>query len=99
MEDKGGVFTLSKLLECVISTSRISLPKLKNIDNPEYDISYQKQILKTLLEYMQTIKSTKSTFKNSIYKEHRFSFLVYEEYPAETMMKTFLVKDKVVKEA
>jgi hypothetical protein len=42
MEDKGAVFTLSKLLECVISTSRISLPKLKNIDNPEYDISYQK---------------------------------------------------------
>jgi len=48
---------------------------------------------------METIKSTKSTFKNSNYKEHRFSFLVYEEYPAEAMMKTFLVKDKVVKEA
>lgn len=45
---------------------------------------------------METIKSTKT--KQSNYKQQRFSFIVYEEYPEEVMLKTFLVKDRIVKE-
>ncbi len=43
------------------------------------------------------MKSTKNQFKNSIYKEHRFSFIIYDDYLKRIPVKTFIVKDKVVK--
>ena len=60
-------------------------------------------MFKTLLEYLETIKSTKTSFKAStVFKENRFSFILLEEYDIEDsskMMKTFFLKDKVVKES
>ena len=39
----------------------------------------QKETLKTLFEYMETVKSLKK--KKSKYGETRFSLIIYEEYP------------------
>lgn len=51
---------------------------------------------------MQAIKTTKTSAKNlELFREHRFSFILLEEYEYESekakMTKTFVLRDKVVK--
>mgnify|MGYP003687979311 CR=1 FL=1 len=41
---------------------------------------------------METVKSIKK--KKSHYDKERFSFIVFEEYPEEKMMKTVTVNDR-----
>ncbi len=40
--EKGELFTLSKFIELMVSCSRLTYSKLKNIENPEYDSAFQK---------------------------------------------------------
>ncbi len=52
---------------------------------------------------MEAIKSTKTSLKTlDRFREHKFSFILLEEYQnideTEKFMKTFVLKDKVVKE-
>jgi hypothetical protein len=35
INEKGQIFTISKFIECLVAASRIILPKLRQIDNPE----------------------------------------------------------------
>jgi hypothetical protein len=58
--------------------SRLSLTKLKQINDPEAEewMSRQKETLKILFEYMETIKTVKKKIKTK-YAEVRFSLIVF----------------------
>lgn len=52
-------------------------------------------MLRTLLEYMETVKTTNK--KKTKYMNERFCFIVLEEHPEQQLIKTIQVKDKVIK--
>ena len=60
-------------------------------------MSKQKEMLKILFEYMETIKTLKKKTKTR-YSETRFSLIIYEEYPEEQSIKKFTVNEKRIEE-
>ena len=60
-------------------------------------MSRQKEMLKILFEYMETIKTLKKKTKTR-YSETRFSLIIYEEYPEEQSVKKFTVNEKRIEE-
>ena len=60
-------------------------------------MSKQKEMLKILFEYMETIKTLKKKTKTR-YSETRFSLIIYEEYPEEQSVKKFTVNEKRIEE-
>jgi len=58
----------------------VSIDRLRDIEDPEWWFSHQKECLKALFEYMESIR-TKS--KNSLFQHARFTFIAYGEYKLE----------------
>ena len=58
----------------------VSACKLRDSENPEFWAEKQKDSLKTLLEYMESVKAKN---KNTRFKHVRFSFMLLEEYANE----------------
>lgn len=73
----GKVFRVNMFVEVLVAVSRVVLPKLRQVDDPEHWEGRQKEMLKILFEYMETVKSRE---KQSKFKDCRFSFIVLEEY-------------------
>ena len=68
--------------------------KLKQINDPETEewMSRQKETLKILFEYMETVKTIKKKGATK-YSQTRFSLIIYEEYPEEQETKKITVNN------
>jgi long-subunit acyl-CoA synthetase (AMP-forming) len=92
----GEVFRLSKFVESLIVVARRVFAKLKQVDNEEQCENEQKVLVRTLLEYMEAVKSTNT--KKTKFMHERFCFILLDEHPEQVLMKTIQVKDKVIRE-
>lgn len=54
-----------------------------------------KEMLKTLFEYMETVKCINKKRKTK-YSQTRFSLIIYEEYPEEQSTKKYVINDKTI---
>lgn len=78
--DRVSFFGFSKYLELLVRTSLVGISRLREVEDPEWWMSRQKECLKALFEYMEGVKSK---VKNSRFQHVRFSLILYEEYKNE----------------
>jgi hypothetical protein len=83
-------------VETLIVVSRRVSAKLKQTENEEEQQNEQKVLIRTLLEYMEAVKSTNT--KKTRFMHERFCFIVLDEHPEQKLMKTIQVRDKIIRE-
>lgn len=96
MSELGNTFKLSKFVDALIVLSKRVFPKLKQVENEEEWQEEDKFMLRTMFEYMETVKSM--TKKQPKYIYERFCLIVLEEHPEQEPIKSVQVKDKVIRE-
>ena len=72
----------------------VSIQKLREVEDPEWWASHQKECVKALFEYMENIRAK---VKNSRFKHVRFSLILYDEYKPEKWKWESLAMDPQLK--
>ena len=79
-QERQNALPFSKFIDILVRVAIVGANKLRDSENPEYWADRQKESLKTLLEYMESIRAKN---KNTRFRQVRFSFILFEEYSPE----------------
>ena len=71
--ERGSIFTFSKFIDTLVRVAVSGIARLREVEDPEWWMTHQKETLKALFEYMENVKVKN---KNSRFKQVRFSFIL-----------------------
>ena len=80
----------------LVTVSKRTYRKLSDVENEEEIEEEEKTKIRSLLEYMETVKSL--TKKKTKYEKERFSFIVFDEHSEKEQTKTILTKERIIRE-